>query len=521
MPINKEVRAKTTSGSTHGESGTSIKVEQGDSEILNHMSADTLIEPTDDKPGSTHTSITAAPKKPLAKPVAAKAKIKADATDIAEISDGDDDGDDEDADAGTADGADLGLDLDGDDEDDVLASFGVGDEDVTVGDGDTSGDDLTNNNQATELEAGLDDMAGGDDEGVGDVGADGDVDLDWDAPPTDQDMGDGEDDVIDDTVAMGDAGDGADIEAGDTSDDLDCNGIGAVDESAMAGGESLPLVDVDETPDDDVQNVAFASFGTNLMVIRANRIIATMNKKIAASVDKADVYLSDQFQEVVASEMGKKGLRAGLTQMGFVMARVNVSKSAVINARVQKETLKVTAGVRKVQASKEAAFLQSVAIAAVGINRQFFKDVPNELKASLEDELTAAGVRSPHKLVTKCFASFGPSYAKSIIELATKISAMPQDSRDGYVAALDMTSDEGADMDDSEMADGADGGDDFGGDDVDFIDDQADNTEVSASLATPGFAHQRTPLTATVSHKATGYSVQAHAVLTGERPLFS
>ncbi len=519
MPINKEVRAKATSGSTHGESGTtSIKVEQGDVEITNHMSADTLIEPEDDKPGSTHTSITAK----AAGTKTAAARIKANSAEDAEMEDGPDAGDDEDNDG-----------LDDDMEDDVTASFGVGDEEVAVGEGDTSGDDVTNNNQATELSADADDLSGdddaglddlgGDDTGTGDVGADGSGDdLDWDSPPSDDDMGDGSD-IIDDSIAIGDAGEGSDIEAADIDDDLDAadTGIGAIDESAV-GGESLPLVDVDETPDDDVQNVAFASFGTNLMVIRANRIIATMNKRVAASVDKADVYLSDQFQEVVASEMGKKGLRAGLAKMGFVMARVNVSKSAVINARVQKETQKVTAGVRKVQASKEAAFTQSVAIAAVGINRQFFKDTPNELKASLEAELTAAGVRSPHKLLSRVFAAHGPAYAKSIIELATKISAMPQDSRDGYVAALDMTNDNAEPMDDSELADdiGAEGVDMSGGDDVDFIDDMDDSSEVSASLASPGFANRRTPLTATVSHKATGYSVQAHAVLSGERPLF-
>ncbi len=114
-------------------------------------------------------------------------------------------------------------------------------------------------------------------------------------------------------------------------------------------------------------------------------------------------------------------------------------------------------------------------------------------------------------MLQRAFAAYGPSYAKSIVELANKIAAMPQESRDGYVAALDLTSE---DMEEegelpigSEVqADGADYHDED--DDTEFVDDT-----VHATLATAG--------TRTKPVVASGkYSVGASAVLNGDAMLF-
>lgn len=285
-------------------------------------------------------------------------------------------------------------------------------------------------------------------------------------------------------------------------------------EDMPAKGEELALLDVDEVPDDDTSAVAFASFGTRLMVIRANRIIATMTKKMAASTGRADVYLSDQFQEVTASELEKKGLRKGLKAMGFALAKVNVSKDSAINARVQLAVSKTTAAVRKVTATKEAAFQQSLTIAAVGINRRYFADQQNELKAHLETELQRAGVRGGNKIVQHAFAQFGPAYAKTIVELATKIAAMPQDSRDGFVTALDLTS-EDMDVPEEEVVPvGVEGpGMDNNAED---IGDEFEDDTVTASLASPGYRIQ----TKASVMPAGSVSLAASAILSGERPLF-
>ena len=83
-----------------------------------------------------------------------------------------------------------------------------------------------------------------------------------------------------------------------------------------------------------------------------------------------------------------------------------------------------------------------MAIAAVGINRRFFKDATNELKAGLETEFTRAGVRGASNIIRAMFAQYGVSYARSILTLANKLSEMPEAVRNQYASALDLTNDE-------------------------------------------------------------------------------
>jgi hypothetical protein len=108
---------------------------------------------------------------------------------------------------------------------------------------------------------------------------------------------------------------------------------------------------------------------------------------------------------------------------------------------------------------------QSLAIAAVGINKRYFKDYPNPLKAALLQQLTQAGVRGAASLVSAAFSEHGVEYARSILALAQKISAMPEEVRDNHAESLDMTSD-GDFMEDEDtevvgLAEDEDGEDEF------------------------------------------------------------
>lgn len=331
-----------------------------------------------------------------------------------------------------------------------------------------------------------------------DTGAIDTEEPDWDAQPPADDFGaeDTDTDNVEDEFS--------------TEADADADESNIVD----APQGDMSLLDVDGTDDGDISNVAFASIGTNVLVIKADRIIAKMTKRIAASTNKQDIYLTDQFHQVVASEMNKLGLRAALKATGFALAKVNVSSQTVLEARIKTEVTKTTAAVRRVQASKEAAFTQSLAIAAVGINRNFFKDVSNELKASLETELVAAGVRNPNRILNRAFASSGPAYAKALVTLATKISAMPEENRNSYVEALDMTSENP----DSDFEDPNESQEVYGDDaDQDMeIGDEDFETPVSASLTSLGVP-TRKQVQASVNASV---SVTASAILNGSQSLF-
>lgn len=469
MPmIKSKRRVVQASTSTHdGNETKKFKIDdQSDSDLMNHMDVDTLIDPEDYTGGSTHTS------------VSASRKIKA--------------GDDcEDQNVGTLDRdidpaagylENASEELDDDEDDEVQAS----EEFVGLDQGD--GDTLENNNAHTPLTEAS-------------VAGEGE-DADWDAQPEgdEEDDADVEDQDVEDDETEGDEDDVATAGEGDESGD---------DEITP---DSMPLVDVDETDDLATANVAFASFGTKLLVIKANRIVATMSADRAIKAGRHEVYLSDQFQEVTASQMEKLGMRKGLKTQGFVLTRVSLAKASVVNAQADLKASKLTAAVRQVESDKKRAFEQSLAIAAVGINRSFFNDVPNELRAHLESELVRAGLKGAQKFLARAFASYGPSYAKSVVDLATKISAMPKESRNSFVAALDMTSEnmEVEDAGDEDVPIGeAGGGADSNEEDNEFMDDS-----VSATLATAGVRRAAQAIT------AGNYSLLAQDILSGKRPMF-
>lgn len=513
MPILNKAQVKrkvTASTSLHkgNEDGELTPDESGQS-VENNMSVDTLIDPEDyEAGGNTHFSndetshpVLAGKKdqKPgLAKVNAAK-RIKAN-----------ENADDEEGgttlnpgttNVGTIDnevdpdqgyiGAnldDVNLEGDVDDEDfenneftpaappadDPDATFDAGDENSGT-DVEASDTDLQNNMSVNPIEAS--------DEG----------DEDWDAPPPDDDV----EEMAEEDEESGDGG-------------VAIEDVEASPEDAPGGAEDLSILDIDETPDDAVEDVAFATFGTRLMAIKANRIIATMTSKMAVAAGRNDVYLSDQFQQVTAMQLEQKGLRKGLKSMGFALAKVSLAKQSNIQAMVKKEVTKTTAAVRAVNADKEKAFEQSLAIASVGINRQMFKGSNNALHMALASEFRRLGIRGANRILDKVFAAEGPAYAKQIVELAKKIAAAPEEVRDGYVDALDMTNDSMDTPDEDMIPVGAN--DDMDEDGGDFEDGFGQTLE--ASLARPGHAVK-------ASVAASGkYSVTANEILNGSRPLF-
>lgn len=223
-------------------------------------------------------------------------------------------------------------------------------------------------------------------------------------------------------------------------------------EEEVFEAEGVPLVDIDAVADEvecPEQELAVAALGSTIHVLRSNRIIASMTKKQAVSASKEDIYLEESFPSVIFAEVQEKGLRRGLVDMGFGLSKVKFESSTAVKAAVDQKLAKA-----KIQASKSVekdrqAFTQSLAIASVGLNRRFFKDVRNELKAGLEEELQAMGVRGASKIVASMFAKHGISYANALVTLATKLSAMPEETRDQFAEALDLTED--AEVEDDEI----------------------------------------------------------------------
>lgn len=528
----KKAKAQAST-STHFKNETNAPAMDEAGALLNHQSPGTLIDPEDYTGGNTHTPVTAKKKVKAGTPVQAEfppgseGKFKKNAKDVAddgELNDSEDDGDEVNADitgkddnctqdvghipndvdpaAGYLTNASEEDDEDEDDEDDVE------DPDEVNADFDNEPVGLSHgSNPQSVLEA-------GDDE--------------WD---------DGEDSGSEDEGDAGGEGDGGDEFGTDDAAFTNMTGDDATEEddeepavATAALGDDMPLVDVDGM-DDDGDNVCFANTGTRLVALRGTRAIAHISKKLATKAGFDDVYLSDQFQDAVSVEMAKAGMRKGLTSMGFALATVNVAKSDVLNKRVEAKVKTVTAAVRRSSQASTAKLEQCMAIAAVGINRRYFKDTQNELRAAFEQELANAGVRGASKMVQRVFAEHGVSYAKSVVTLANKLAEMTQAGRDAIAEALDMTDE--TDFEDNDELFGDPTSTDFqaeeadaDGEDAEFADEFDDELEtpltVQAALLRPARKLQRTSVQASVQSKAQAkhrLSASAAAILNGDAPL--
>jgi len=291
--------------------------------------------------------------------------------------------------------------------------------------------------------------------------------------------------------------------------------LGVGEGDAFEGEDVMSILDADGIDDGDCGGMAFAEVqaGT-IAVLKDLRIIASMSAEQAVKAGAGEHYMSDQFFEVATAECQRYGLRAGLESMGYVLSEVNIGRNDIIEARVHAHVEKRTEEVRAQFADKDTSFGHCLAIASVGINRNFWQDVPNELRAALENQLTAAGLRNAGKVVREVFAQYGTSYAKAIVAMANKLSQMSEQTRNELAAALDMVNASGKFedvMDDSSSEVHAS---------VQSDEDEYDTpTSVMAALSFAGRpARERGVL---LTPKQTGYSVTAAAVLNSDELLFN
>ena len=140
--------------------------------------------------------------------------------------------------------------------------------------------------------------------------------------------------------------------------------------------------------------------------------------------------------------MKKHGLRAGLKNAGFTLSSYKISAKKALNLKVQASVKKLAASANKFKKEQREAMVQATAIACMGLNRGAFKGYKNELRAELVKNLRQAGLVNAERVVSAAFASKGVDYLRTVLALATKVQAMPEEVRDGFVEQLDMTEDQ-------------------------------------------------------------------------------
>ncbi len=386
------------------------------------------------------------------------------------------------------------------DDSDTLLENAQGDTEIDASEGnvDTLGDGEVNVFDPTMVEADMDD--------------DQDGDVDWDAEDEEDELPTPpEEEALD--IATEDSG----------SDDQ----LG-LDADVEEDPSSLPIGEIRQV-DDTIQNVAFVMNAGTLCAVKNTTVVATMTKVAAKKAEVIDVYAAPAYHQLLLAEAKKHGLMAALVANGFKTERLSLSASKVVAKTIKLEAANIEKRLTKVQAAKQAALDQSIAIAAVGISRSFFSQVENPLRAALEQELVQAGMKNPQRMLQRIFASHGQDYIQNALALAHKLSAMSDQVRADYAEALDLVNDTPEDVvevtsrrrvvaNDECPEDGDDDGYEFDG-------DEDSQSPVTAGLTA---ALLRRPAKVTASQagaasKPTNLNASSltESVLRGETPLFT
>lgn len=238
--------------------------------------------------------------------------------------------------------------------------------------------------------------------------------------------------------------DADDIDLEDDEDDEELvDEIEELSSNVIEDENTYDLVDVDGIDDADIQGMLFATNGSRLYVLKANRIIAELTKSTAEDIGIEDVYLTDTFEEATLASVQRQGLRAGLQGMGFKLARVNIGASRILNRRVEAMVKKRTAKVLASNKHRDAILAQSLAIASVGINRKFFKGKENVLANALIKDLSNAGVINAEQIINAAFAKHGVDYAYTLLDQAKVLASLDATTRNQFAKAVDLIDESG------------------------------------------------------------------------------
>jgi hypothetical protein len=292
-----------------------------------------------------------------------------------------------------------------------------GDADIVADEDDEAGDDA----DADEDDAAADDQESleesSDDDAEGDDDADDSDVADDEAPADDADDSDaGDDDADDDDEPVDDSDADDSAEAGDDapedSDEYFINDEGAVNIDLL--NDAAP----EEGDAVDVEYSAAASGSKRWLVSVASIPVASITEESAGR--NKGIFHTEAFAKVVNEVIAKDGLPA-LAGIGFSPIVISAPIRSLIADQVAVETSAVTKDYETKTSALAKDFQVSMGIASAGINRGFFSEIVNPIKARMWEELSRLSIPAPHRIIDRVFKDVGEEYSRVLIEKASEL----------------------------------------------------------------------------------------------------
>lgn len=204
--------------------------------------------------------------------------------------------------------------------------------------------------------------------------------------------------------------------------DLLEDGIGA---SAALASNKVQLV---YAPSDNVGETKWYAIANNAPVA-----VATMH---SVGAEKAGMFTTDAFRKGTEMLMTQMGVAEGLMGMGFKSMKMRLPVKNIVASHVATATASVkTEADGRVNSIAEDV-RAALATAAVGINKGFFSNLSNPIKAQLYEVLSAAGVKSAEVLIDNAFDAASDDYHRTLLMKAFDLMGKPVEARNEISQAV-------------------------------------------------------------------------------------
>jgi len=150
--------------------------------------------------------------------------------------------------------------------------------------------------------------------------------------------------------------------------------------------------------------------------------------------DVKDIFVSEKYPTHVKEAAAKFGVEETLKSINAKLYAYDVSDVAKhVEAKVREE---LEAQVKAQQMKMRDEFKECVGIVLAGMNKNFFSDIDNPVKASLYQELIKAGVENPVKYIEAAFNESADEFFDVVLAKAVEYMDKPKEVRAEIAQAI-------------------------------------------------------------------------------------
>lgn len=231
----------------------------------------------------------------------------------------------------------------------------------------------------------------------------------------------------------------------ETADDLE-GGDPYLGGDSVVEGEEQPdyqpnaegNVDVDlvDTIDGEEETELSMLVNEGVLVAFVNGVPVGKLTKQTAGIN-ADVYLKESFSNAIGHTAGRTGVKAALKHYNFELIKASFPLKGLVAQQVKAALAEESKKVVAQLSDMKEDYRQALAIASLGLAKNFFKGKDNALKAGFVEELSNAGVRNATSVVERVFSHYSQPYITTLLATADDVLGKSLEVRNELAETLD------------------------------------------------------------------------------------